>query len=267
MPELPEVEVMRRYLEEAALGKTIASIGFHDPLDKVYKSSREELQDALEGAIMKETQRRGKYLFVALSSGPWLHIHFGMTGNLELFPGDELPSYTRLVWNFEGGDRLAFRDLRKFGVLKIIASPEQFCRDHKLGTDLLDIELQDFEKALQDRKVAIKAALLDQKHFAGIGNWIADEMLFNCGIHPGHVCRDLSADSIRCLHQQGQRIVEEAIQADTHYGNFPPHFFVNYRKAEALHPDWPASPVQKLTVGGRSTFYVPARQKLPPKTA
>lgn len=262
MPELPEVEVMRRYLEAAALEQEIRAVRFYDELDKIYHNSREELREALEGARFTATERTGKFLFVKTSRGPWLHLHFGMSGTLELFRGDELPQYTRLTWDFASGERLAFRDMRKFGVIALTTSPAEYLRAHGIGPDLLEVDFEAFEAGMQNRSVAIKTALLDQKHFSGIGNWIADEMLFDCGIHPQQPCRKLSTDQYRCLWKAGRRIVETAVEADTHYGDFPAGFFVNYRKKGACHPDWPDSPVEKLTVGGRGTFIVPARQKL-----
>lgn len=262
MPELPEVEIMRQYFESAALNKKIAHLEFHDPLFKVFKTSPEELEKALVGQSFEETQRIGKYLFARINSGAWLHLHFGMTGDLELFRSESLPKYTRFVIGFEDGDKLAYRDLRKFGVIEIVASPQEYQAAHQLGTDLLKVSKLDFCSALENRKVAVKTALLDQKHFAGIGNWIADEMLFNCGIHPQKACADLDYKSFEALLKEGQAIVKEAIAQDTHYGDFPQHFFVNYRKEGICHPDYPNSPVERLVVGGRGTFIVPEKQKL-----
>ncbi len=262
MPELPEVEIMRRYFEHSALNKRIVGLQFHDPLFKVFKSSPEELQDSLIGSNFISTERIGKYLFIKTDQGNYLHLHFGMTGDLELFRSDSLPKYTRFVFEFEDGDKLAFKDLRKFGVIQLVDSPEVYQKANKLGTDLLKIQASEFIEAIKGRKIAIKTALLDQKHFAGIGNWIADEMLFNAGIHPKKACNDLNDQQLKTLLKEGQAIVKAAIAKDTHYGDFPKDFFVNYRKEGALHPEHPNSPVERLVVGGRGTFIVPERQKL-----
>lgn len=262
MPELPEVEIMRRYFEDAALHKKIMALGFHDPLAKVYKSDPSALEEALLGKHFIGTERIGKYLFAQTNQSEWLHLHFGMTGDLELFRQAELPKYTRFVFHFEDGDKLAFKDLRKFGVIQLVESPSAYQKEHKLGDDLLKVKPQTFVKALENRKVAIKTALLDQKHFAGIGNWIADEVLFNCAVHPQMLCKDVAVQKLKDLLKNAQEVVSEAISQDTHYGDFPSHFFVNYRKEEARHPDYPNSPVQRLVVGGRGTFIVPEIQKL-----
>ncbi len=262
MPELPEVEIMRSYFENAALHKEIEFLEFHDPLLKVFKTEPEVLEKGLVGQKFLSTERIGKYLFARLSSGKWLHLHFGMTGDLELFRSEELPKYTRFVMGFTDGDKLAFRDLRKFGVIELVDNPQAYQADNKLGVDLLKVTSSDFVSALQARKVAIKTALLDQKHFAGIGNWIADEMLFNCGVHPQTPCTKLNEQQLGQLCEEAKDIVKEAIKTDTHYGDFPKHFFVNYRKEGALHPDYPNSPVERLVVGGRGTFIVPEKQSI-----
>lgn len=261
MPELPEVEIMRRYFESAALHKKIDSVSFYDDLDKIFYSPRAELSKQLSGNRFTATHRLGKYLFAQMENGTWLHLHFGMTGNLELFQGNELPKYTRFTWNFDSGERLAFRDLRKFGVIQLIKDPTAFAKAQKIGPDLLQIDLPTFSKGLRDRKVAIKTALLNQKVVAGIGNWIADEMLFDCGIHPETQCAQLADADFKDLWQAGRKIVQEAIAADTHYGEFPEHFFVHYRKKGAVHPKYPKSPVKGLKVGGRGTFFVPEKQQ------
>lgn len=262
MPELPEVEIMRKYFSLSALNKTINALEFHDPLFKVFKSSTEVLEQNLIGHSFTDTERIGKYLFAKISNGKYLHLHFGMTGDLEVFRSDELPKYCRFVMTFEDGDKLAFKDLRKFGVIEIVDSPEDYQRNNSLGQDLLSISEADFTAGLLDRKIAVKTALLDQKHFAGIGNWIADEMLFNAGVHPKRSCQSLNKDEIKALYKEAKLIVKQAIKEDTHYGEFPKDFFVNFRKEGVLHPDHPNSPVERMVVGGRGTFIVPEKQKL-----
>jgi len=261
MPELPEVEIMRRFFETAALAQKITAVEFLDDLDKVFKSSREELETTLVGQYFTETQRIGKYLFAKISNSRWLHLHFGMTGNLKLFQGDAYPRYTRFVIQFDDGRQLAFCDLRKFGVIQVISDPDTFCATQKIGTDLLHLPVEAFIRALKPRRVAIKTALLDQKHVAGIGNWIADEMLFRARIHPLSLAESLTEAQLGQLHEHGVAIAKEAIAADTHYGDFPDHFFANFRKEGAIHPDFPDSPAERLVVGGRGTFIIPQIQK------
>ena len=265
MPELPEVEVMRGYFEEVVKDLQVTDVEFLDPLDKVYKSSKEEIYNNLVDQSFIKTERIGKYLFAQLSNGKWLHLHFGMTGSLEVFTDQySLPRFTRMAIHFEDGSRLAFVDSRKFGKIEILDSLEKYKGTHTLGEDLLSIKPDDFVMALKDRKIPIKAALLEQKHFAGIGNWIADEMLFEVGIHPEEPCNKLTEKELKTLLKSAVEICRTAIRKDTHYGDFPDDFFVNYRKKGAIHPDHPHSKVESLRVGGRGTFIVPEKQKLKP---
>lgn len=261
MPELPEVEILRRYFAEVALQREIAGPEFYDELNKIFASPRDQLVKTLTSDHFISTRRTGKYLFTELSRGMWLHLHFGMTGDLQLLnPGDELPKYTRFVIRFTNGERLAFRDLRKFGVIELINSPEQYQRERKIGQDLLEMEPAEFINAFKGRQAPIKSLLLQQDKVAGIGNWIADEMLFDAGIHPETRAAALSEQEIRTLYIEALRIVRTAIDKDTHYGDFPKGFFVNYRKKDAIHPNHPDSPVQSLKVGGRGTFIVSEKQ-------
>ncbi len=262
MPELPEVEIMRRYFDEAALRQKITHIDVGQPQDRMFKNSVKELRDSLIGSHFTETERIGKYLFAKISNGKWLHLHFGMTGSLRLFTDEESkPRFTRFALHFDDDTKLAFVDSRKFGKVEITDSPAEYQLKNKIGSDLLETGADDFINALKDRNIVIKSALLEQKKFAGIGNWIADEMLFEVGIHPETVCKNLTKKELEDLLKSAQKIVKTAIKKDTHYGDFPDDFFVNYRKKNTIHPDYPNSKIEKLVVGGRGTFIVPEKQK------
>lgn len=262
MPELPEVEIMRRYFNETALNKKIVKLEFLDHLGKIYKTKPADIEKALLNNFLLETERIGKYLFAKISTGQWLHLHFGMTGNLELYRHEDAPKYARFVFHFDNEDKLAFCDLRKFGVIEIVDNPSAYQEKAQIGVDFLKIQLSEFQEKLAKPSVAIKTSLLNQKLFAGIGNWIADEMLFQAGIHPLKVSKELNEKQLEALFEAGQAIIKQAIEEDTHYGDFPSGFFVNYRKEKALHPEYPNSPVERLVVGGRGTFIVPEKQKL-----
>lgn len=262
MPELPEVEILRQYFEEAALHKEIADTGYYDDSNKIFKSSRQEIGSNLIGNKFTETYRVGKYLFAKLSNGRWLHLHFGMTGSLEILSSQSaLSKYTRFKIVFKNGETLAFRDLRKFGTVAIVGDPEEYRGENGVGQDLLKIQESDFTKALSGRKTALKNALLNQKYFAGIGNWMADEMLFETSIHPETQPAKLTKKELKSLYRAGISIATKAIEHDTHRGDFPENFLANYRMKGAVHPDHPHSPVEPLKVGGRGTFIIPEKQK------
>ncbi len=263
MPELPEVEILKRYFDELALHKEISDLEFHDPLNKIFLSPKDQLLKTLCGDRFVSTERIGKYLFARLSKGMWLHLHFGMTGDLQLVSlKEDLPKHTRFVIRFKDGERLAYRDLRKFGVIELVESPKQYQSEKKIGVDLLEIEEEDFIKALKGRKAPIKSLLLQQNKVAGIGNWIADEMLFQAGVHPAIKATQLTENQLSDLFRIAVDIVNISIAKDTHYGKFPEGLFVNFRKEGVIHPDHPNSPIQFIKVGGRGTYFVPEKQLL-----
>lgn len=263
MPELPEVEVLRKFFEESAISKGIVNTEYYDDLDKVFRSSREKIGSNLIGNQFTETDRIGKYLFAKISNGRWLHLHFGMTGTLEIYnDNNSRPKFTRFAIIFEDGMRLAFRDMRKFGVVEIVDDLKSYLQENHIGKDLLKAEKKEFVEAFKGRDTPIKNALLGQNQIAGIGNWIADEMLFDCAIHPSTRCIQLNEKDLEALFDSSVDICKTAIKYDTHYGDFPDDFFVNYRKKGAIHPNHKDSPVEKLKVGGRGTFIVPEKQQL-----
>ncbi|MDZ7846634.1 MAG: DNA-formamidopyrimidine glycosylase family protein [Owenweeksia sp.] len=228
---------------------------------KFSKAAVRKLRQKLIGCKFTTTDRFGKYFFAKLSNGHWLHLHFGLTGNLELFTDQSTkPQYTRFIIMFKNGEFIAFRDLRKFGIVQLVSDPESYRIEHNLGPDLLKTTEDEFLNALRGRKTAVKNALLDQKNFTGIGNWIADEMLFETGIHPETHPAKLSDQQLKELYQAAVKVVRQAIEADTHYGSFPAHFFANFRKKDAIHPSHKTSPIKALKVGGRGSYIVPEKQ-------
>ena len=261
MPELPEVEIYRRYFESTCLNQAIRNIGFKD--HKILSAGVDELEQALIGASFTGTVRIGKYLFAELSSGPYVLIHFGMTGNLEYYKDPEQePRFARWVLQFENGFHFAFIDARKFGRIDLCESPEAYRKDHKLGPDLLDISLEDFTKSFSKRKIPIKAALLEQKNFAGIGNWIADEVLFQCRVHPALPAGEVSPDQLKSIFETSIEVVKTAIRFNTSYGEFPEGYFVHHRDEKDFCPRHPEQSIERLIVGGRGTYICPICQKL-----
>ncbi|TVQ81103.1 MAG: Fpg/Nei family DNA glycosylase [Flavobacteriales bacterium] len=253
MPELPEVEVMRRKLEKHVLHATITKIEVPDP--RISKHLPKSWEKGLHGKSLKGTKRIGKYLFLELEE-TYIHLHFGMTGSLEFYPHDqEFANYSRLSIYFDNGIRMDFTDPRTFGKLDVINSVESFITAKKLGVDLLDSGEKEAEKMFAKSKISLKAVMLKQNIVAGIGNWLADEALFRAKINPKTSGSELGAEKSLALLETTKEIAREAIDADTHYGDFPAHFFVHYRKENAVCPCEKQAPIKRLTLGGRTTYY------------
>jgi formamidopyrimidine-DNA glycosylase len=253
MPELPEVEVMRRKLESNVLNAKLIRID--NPDKRLSKKLAKNWQEALLNQSLSETKRIGKYLFLNFGNC-YLHLHFGMTGSLEFYPhNQEISNYSRLNLYFDNGIRMDFTDPRTFGKMDVINSVESFANAKKLGKDLLNSENEDAYKMFLSSKLSLKAILLKQNIVAGIGNWLADEALFRAKLNPRKSGDSLSQKEALQLLATTKEIANEAITADTHYGDFPANFFVNYRKPDGVCPCEQKAPIEKATLGGRTTFY------------
>ncbi len=271
MPELPEVEIYRRYFEAVALDRPLAGLEVED--ERQLKAPIADVRKALRGTRFAHTERIGKYLFAVTARGPVLVIHFGMTGGLHYYarPADA-PRFNRLVLVFSGGERLAITDPRKFARLDLADSVAAYQQYKRLSDDALRVTAEALANRLQNRKAPIKAVLLDQKVTAGIGNWIADEVLFQARIHPATRAHTLDQAQVAALAEATRDVLETAIRHEAIYTDFPDRYLIRNRW-EQPEDRTPASqtelscprctrPLVRDTVAGRTTFWCSGCQPL-----
>ncbi len=205
MPELPEVETVRRQLDETIRGRTIQRVVVHDAL-LVSPASPNAFRRAVQGRRVERLDRRGKYLLLVLDSGDTLVMHLRMTGRIHVAPDGRAPAdkHRRARVTFDGGSTLDFSDTRRFGRAWIIPAdhpdPEGYWRA-KLGVEPLgsDFTAAVFARLLARKSTSIKAALLDQRLVAGVGNIYADEALFQARLHPTREAGSLTASEVAAL--------------------------------------------------------------------
>ena len=206
MPELPEVEEYGRYFARHALRRKIARADVRD--ERILGEVRKEtFARRLRGRMFRGVRRHGKHLFVQAGDA-WLHLHFGMTGDLAFYrDAAKEPRFARVVFDFADGSHLAFDDMRLFGVVDLIDDPDAFIAAHRLGRDPLDpkFRLADFRALMAKRRGAIKALLMSQDVVAGLGNLYVDETLFVTGIHPKRT--DLDDAEVRAVFTAMRKIV------------------------------------------------------------
>lgn len=255
MPELPEVELFRRRMSEHILGQEIMSVQTHNE-GRMLPDGLAQLQQVSIGKAVESTTRIGKYLFLHLSGGPMLLWHFGMTGSPKVRKLDQAPhKHARVMFELANEQSLDFVSPRKFSRIKIVHDIAHYQQEHKLGEDALSISVEDFQQAFARKKTGpVKSALLEQRYFAGVGNWIADEMLFQARIHPELPCQDLTSTQLVTLHRLMQQIMLEAIDFDGEYGDLPPQYMVSHRWGDGLCPTC-GDPLTKIEVGGRRTYF------------
>ncbi|GAB3952948.1 formamidopyrimidine-DNA glycosylase [Spirosoma harenae] len=272
MPELPEVEIRRQYLETSSLHQPIAHIEVEDR--KLLTTDYTTLLHTLVGSQFIETRRVGKNLFI-LTDKPdvVVHMHFGMTGDLEYYHSSlDRPRFARIVFEFTNGFNLGFLCPRKFERIGLIDDIDSFLKRKKIAEDGLDISEAELAAHIRPKKAFIKPVLLDQSVVAGLGNWIVDEVLFQARIHPEQRANTLTDHQINQLHVAIRLVLETAIRYEATYRDFPINFLIHVR-------EWDDSPyddveahkfcprcktrIERSEVGGRTTFFCPKEQILP----
>jgi formamidopyrimidine-DNA glycosylase len=264
MPELPEVEIRRLYLESSSLHQPIAYIDVEDP--KLLTTDYAYLNEQLTGRSFTGTRRVGKNLFVFTDAPDViLRMHFGMTGDLAYYHASlDRPRFARIVFAFENGFNLGFLCPRKFERVGLVDNIDQFLIDKKIGPDGLAITVGELGQRVRRRKSPIKPVLLDQSTTAGLGNWIVDEVLFQARIHPEQLSNTLTDSAIDQLHAAIRLVLETAIRYEATYRDFPISFLTHVR-------EWDDSPyddveahkfcprcqtrIERSEVGGRTTYH------------
>ncbi|WP_028986408.1 DNA-formamidopyrimidine glycosylase [Thermicanus aegyptius] len=275
MPELPEVETIRRILRERIVGETIQGVDLSLPRLIRTPSEIEEFRQILTGLTFQDVTRRGKYLLFHLS--PFLLIsHLRMEGKYSLHPMDDpVEKHTHLIFRLTSGKELRYQDVRQFGTFDLIPEGEieRIPGLARLGIEPLTpaFTLDAFKELLMlPSKRSIKAFLLDQKKVAGLGNIYADEALFHAGIDPERPIRDLTAEEIEKLYTSIEDVIQKGIQAggatvrtyrnsDGEMGYFQLQISVYGREGKPC-PSC-GSPIVKKVVAGRGTHYCPGCQK------
>jgi formamidopyrimidine-DNA glycosylase len=219
MPELPEVETIRRDLEKDVVGRRVKEVEVLGERSIRRHSSPEEFRSRLEGRKIERVQRRGKYLLVELEGGELLVVHLRMSGQLLRVksPKEPLAKHTHVVITFSQGGQLRFVDPRTFGELFVVSasSIEQEAPElAELGFDPVEeiMSWQHFGTLLRARRQPLKAVLTDQRFVAGIGNVYADEILFAAGLRFDRPSDSLSPQELRRLYRSMVETLQEAIK-------------------------------------------------------
>jgi formamidopyrimidine-DNA glycosylase len=265
MPELPEVETVRRQLAPHLQGETIAAIEILDPR-WTQPQAHAAVQEELHGAVIERVGRSGKYLLWTLSGDRHLLMHLRMTGALLLDPVSE-PPHTRVRFALSGGHRLVYVDPRRFGTGHLLhgAGARDAYLSSRLGAEPFTpgFTTAYLRRRARGRTPPIKAFLLDQRHIAGIGNIYADEALFRAGIHPLRAAGRLTGAQWERLRVAIEEALSAGIDAqgasiddfrhvDGARGSFQDRFLVHRRAGEPC-PNC-GREIRKIVVGGRGTY-------------
>lgn len=266
MPELPEVETLRRQLSASVRGKTIRSVEVHNAR-VIREPGKDAFVRSLARARIVEILRRGKALIFELSTGKALLIHLKMTGQL-VYPGTGLGN--RLVFHFDDGTALDFRDRRLFAELRLLSDWKTYPFIRDLGPDPLAMTESAFREMIAKKKTKIKPLLMDQTFVAGIGNLYAAEVLFKAKIHPARQGASLSAKEAACLLTRIQETLREAISYNgssvdqfLQLSGLPGRYVSRHTVYGRQGKPCPvcSRPVERITLGGRGTYLCSRCQK------
>jgi formamidopyrimidine-DNA glycosylase len=261
MPELPEVESFRKYLEATSLHDPIVGVEVKSP-SILGNVTAGELRGRLTGREFSAASRRGKYLFAATGEdGSGLVLHFGMTGFLVHFldPVRE-PRHNRMLITFGSGYHLAFDDQRKFGEVSFTEDAEKFFREKNIGPDALELSIDKFLELMGGRRRQIKALLMDQTFIAGIGNIYSDEILFQAGVHPLTTSDRLDREMKVELYRAMQSVLGIAVERNAEFDRYPEDWLLKHRFV-GVECQRGGCRVEKIKAAGRSAYLCPCRQK------
>jgi len=258
MPELPEVETFKRYLDQTSLKQEIREIQVTD--NRILNTEEAYLRKSLIGNKFESSIRHGKYLLVHLKPR-FLVMHFGMSGDLEYYNKKAVhPKFSKVIFQFNNGYNLAYISIRMFGKVSIVESFEEFVDSKKLGPDAYKISFEEFQKAVQRRSAIAKNALLNQSFIAGVGNIYSDEILFRSKIHPRTNINSLSDNKIKELYKNIIDVLEFGIKKKGDLSTYPNDFLIPHRKKEEKCPIC-KSDITRYEISGRHGFYCPSCQK------
>jgi formamidopyrimidine-DNA glycosylase len=273
MPELPEVESVRRQLEPALVGRQFEQVAVDDPrLVRPYDPV--EVAAELAGERVAALERRGKYLVVQFESCRVLLIHLRMTGSLLHTAGGSLPDdpHRRAVVRLDDGSDVAYRDVRRFGTWLLLEPGEAGpYLEARVGDEPLDalFTAARLGELLAGRRTSLKAALLDQRTVAGLGNIYVDEALWRARLNPLRPADSLDAGELRRLHRGIRAALEHGLARqgstlrdyrlpDGSSGSMQAEFRVYGRRDEPC--DRCGTPISRTQVAGRTTWFCPTCQ-------
>ena len=277
MPELPEVETARRAAIAVAVGRRIVGVTVVDDTIVFERVPPARIRRALLGRRVHAVRRHGKHFWFELDRRPWLSVHFGMAGGLHTSrqrgvrlissgrrtePGWP-PRFTKLRLAFEDGHELAIADGRRLARIRLRRDPATEPPIAALGFDaLLGLPgVARFRQLARVRAAPVKALLLDQSFAAGVGNWIADEVLYQARIAPRRPARSLSDRELDRLRARLRSVVRAAVGARADSDRYP--------RAWLFHRRWDPRPsvtvrgdaIRRETIAGRTAAWVPAVQR------
>jgi formamidopyrimidine-DNA glycosylase len=262
VPELPEVETWRRLAEREGTGRTIREVRVAEDPIVMDENPPTAFLDALLNRKILETHRRGKHMWLAFDQPGHLYLHYGMSGSLWAHGPDGGPSHAKLALGLDNGVWLTYRNPRRIGKVRLYADARLSKPVSALGPDPLvdSLDAARLAEAFAGKKRPIKSTLLDQRLFAGVGNWIADEVLYQARLSPHRPCGGLKKGELTTLLRTLHRILEKAVDVGADDSRFPKTWLFHHRWGKLAEQTARGERIVFETIGGRTCAWVPERQ-------
>jgi len=271
MPELPEVETIRRDLEKLIVGRKVLNIETNSP--KQVQPSLEIVKKTILGTTIKKVQRKAKILQIFFSNGAIIIVHLKLTGRLLVRnKGDRPDDWQHVVVTLSGGKELRFADARKFGWWRLLKDEKELKKVlSEFGPEpFSDLTLLVFQKILSSTSRSVKIILMDQQRISGVGNIYASEALFLAKIDPRRPANKITKKEAEELYQDLEKVLKAGLKyrgaSDQYYldalghkGSYQEHFLVYGRQGKKCFHC--SGVVKRISLGGRGTFYCPQCQK------
>lgn len=255
MPELPDVETFKRYLDSTALNQPVASVHVEAD-DLLEQTTPSGLGRHLHGRRFTVTRRHGKFLFVRADADGWLVLHFGMTGRLEYGKTTDPDPPPELRIHFDNGHRLDYIAPRKLGRIAFTQDPDEYIEGQELGPDAMEMNFDLFLERAAGRRGSVKCWLMNQSALAGIGNVYSDEILFQAGMHPKTDLRGLDRDDLSTLYKALQEVLHTATRNQARPDDMPDTYLLPRRDTQGHCPRC-GGRIHSLKACGRTAWYCP----------
>lgn len=272
------MEAARRAIEENCIGKKIKRSVVADDAKVIDGVSPSDFEFSLTGKTIIAAHRKGKNMWIQLDSPPFPSFQFGMAGAVYIKgvavtkykrsavnDNDEWPSkYSKLFIELDDGLEVSFTDKRRFAKVRLLENPASAPPISELGPDALLEPMTEDElfKSLSKKKIGIKALILDQSFISGVGNWIADEVLYQARIHPLQTANSISKEKCAALHNALKEVIEKAVEVGADSSQFPSNWIFHNREKKPGKAFVDGKKIEFISAGGRTSAYVPELQKL-----
>jgi formamidopyrimidine-DNA glycosylase len=273
MPELAEVEFYRRRWDEAGRGRRVRAVEASGLAPTFRGVTAAGLRSALAGRTLRRSAAAGKQMGFQFGRGVWLGIHLGMTGELRSEPADyRMQRHDHLVLRM-ADCALVFTDFRRFGRIDLYRGPGTAGWWSRIAPPVLSADFTAdavAEFLRRRRRAPLKAVLLRQERFPGVGNWMADEILWRAGIHPARAAGSLKPEEIRILWRRCREVARQALRViagqggklpETLNAHIPDSWLFPHRWQPGGRCPRTGAALRRATIGGRTTCWSPARQR------